>query len=406
MTTCVPCTTNGIEQGEETGMATREHEEERQEAVSATAYGRLESAPLVGERHDVLAGEREPDSPAIDLALSGTVFFDIVLTGLAAPPASGTEVAADGMGSCPGGVANLAVAASRLGLRTAVAAAFGEDVYGDFSWDILSDQEKVDLTASRRISDWHSPFTVSLAFRGDRSLVTHEHPSPIPLADMARALPRARAAFVSLEAGNSVPQWAVDQAAHGAKIFADVGWDDSQTWCGSVLRQLEHCHAFLPNAIEAMSYTRTGSPASALAALAEYVPVAVVTDGPRGAYAVDQATNESAEVEGLVLEAIDTTGAGDVFGSAFIVGTLAGWPLEQRLRFANLSAALSVQHTGGSLSAPGWADIAAWWVRVNAAHSEAERKLARDYGFLADLVPRGWLPTDQRRASATIGRRP
>ncbi|MFC7329238.1 carbohydrate kinase family protein [Marinactinospora rubrisoli] len=373
-------------------------------------YTKLESTPLVGEPHDVLADAREPDSPAIDLALSGTVFFDIVLTGLAAPPASGTEVGAEGMGSCPGGVANLAVAAARLGLRTAVAAAFGEDVYGDFCWETLSGQESVDLSASRRIPNWHSPFTVSLAYRGDRSMVTHEHPSPIPLDLMAHELPPARAAFVSLSADSGVPEWALRQAANGARIFADVGWDDSQTWSGSVLDQLQHCHAFVPNAIEAMSYTRTGSPASALAALADHVPVAVVTDGPRGALAVDQTTGESAEVEGLVLDAVDTTGAGDVFGASFIVGTLAGWPLEQRLRFANLCAALSVQHTGGSLSAPGWADIAAWWGplagnAVSNGGGGGAPQLARDYGFLADLVPRPWLPTDQRRASATIGLR-
>ncbi|GAA3756187.1 carbohydrate kinase family protein [Salinactinospora qingdaonensis] len=368
-------------------------------------YIELESTPLVGEPRDVLAGAREPDSPTIDLALSGTVFFDIVLTGLAAPPASGTEVDAEGMGSCPGGVANLAVAASRLGLRTAVSAAFGEDVYGDFSWETLAHQEMVDLSASLRVPDWHSPFTVSLAYRGDRSMVTHEHPPPTPLEEMAQQLPHARAAFIGLSAEGDIPDWALSQSAHGAMLFADVGWDVTQEWSSSVLRQLRHCHAFVPNAIEAMSYTRTGSPTSALAALAEHVPVAVVTDGPRGALAVDQTTGESSEVEGLVMESIDTTGAGDVFGAAFVVGTLAEWPLEQRLRFANLCAALSVQHTGGSLSAPGWADIAAWWGRLHAGHRDTDRRLLRDYGFLADLVPMPWLPTEQRRASATIGLR-
>jgi len=229
-----------------------------------------------------------------------------------------------------------------------VAAAFGEDVYGDFCWETLANQEMVDLSASRRIPNWHSPFTVSLAYRGDRSMVTHEHPSPIPLQDMARDLPQARAAFVSLSNEDGVPEWAQEQAKNGTLIFADVGWDDSQRWSPSVLEQLRHCHAFMPNAIEAMAYTRTGSPALAVAALAEHVPVAVVTDGPRGAIAIDQTTGEEAEVEGIVIDAVDTTGAGDVFGAGFIMGTLAGWPLEQRLRFANLCAALSVPaHRGG-----------------------------------------------------------
>ena len=61
----------------------------------------------------------------------------------------GTELLAEGMGSCPGGIANLAVAASRLGLRTALASVFGDDVYGDFLWRTLAEQEGVDLSRSR-----------------------------------------------------------------------------------------------------------------------------------------------------------------------------------------------------------------------------------------------------------------
>ncbi len=60
----------------------------------------------------------------------------------------GTEVWASGMGSSPGGIANLAVATSRLGLRTTLAAAFGDDAYGDFCWRTLEEQEGVALTRS------------------------------------------------------------------------------------------------------------------------------------------------------------------------------------------------------------------------------------------------------------------
>ena len=69
------------------------------------------------------------------------------------------------MGSCPGGIANLAVAARRLGLRTSLAAAFGDDAYGDFCWETLADEEGVDLSRSRRFEGWHCPVTVSMAVR-------------------------------------------------------------------------------------------------------------------------------------------------------------------------------------------------------------------------------------------------
>src|SRR6202161_378633 len=97
-----------------------------------------------------------------DLFVYGTVFLDVVFTGMASLPVRGTEIQADGMGSCPGGIANLAIAASRLGVHTCLAAAFGDDVYGDFCWSTLTEQEGVDLTYSRRLSDWHSPVTISI----------------------------------------------------------------------------------------------------------------------------------------------------------------------------------------------------------------------------------------------------
>ena len=68
----------------------------------------------------------------------------------------------------------------------------------------------------------------------------------------------------------------------------------------------------------------------------------------------------------LPVNAHDPTGAGDVFGAGFVLGTLRGWPLRQRLAFANLCAALSVQYVGGSLAAPGWGDIIDWLARTQA----------------------------------------
>jgi sugar/nucleoside kinase (ribokinase family) len=367
----------------------------------ANAREGFESVPLVGPPHDPLATSREPQAPDVDLVLAGTVFYDIVFTALEMPPTLGAEVHSDGLGSCPGGVANVAVAGSRLGLRTAVAAAFGEDVYGDSSWEVLSQQEQVDLSSSRRFPNWHSPLTVSVAFRGDRALVTHEHDPPVPIAELAATLPPARAAFTSLSS-DGLPEWAVKRADRGELIFSDVGWDASEEWSNETLAKLDQCYAFMPNAVEAMAYTRTGSPESALTKLSDLVPVAVVTDGPRGALATDQHTGETAHVEGVVVEALDPTGAGDVLGAAFIVGSLAEWPLDQRLKFANLCAALSVQHNGGSLSSPGWADVATWWA-VQATEGHDDTRAA--YGFLDDLIPPAWTPTYLRRAKATIGLR-
>ena len=48
-------------------------------------------------------------------------------------------------------------------------------------------------------------------------------------------------------------------------MFADVGFDETGRWDLATLAPLAQCHAFTPNAVEAMSYTRTDTPAEALA---------------------------------------------------------------------------------------------------------------------------------------------
>jgi sugar/nucleoside kinase (ribokinase family) len=345
-------------------------------------------------------------SPALDLFVPGVVYLDIIFTGLRELPEPGAEVWAPGMGSCPGGIANLAVAAARLGLRTGLGTALNTDAYGDFCAQILRDQEGIDLSASQRISEGHSPVTVSLAYNRDRSMITHGHPLPVNADGLVGELPAARAASVSLTR-NRLP-WVSRARQAGTLVFADVGWDASAEWPAEALDVLDDCHAFLPNAVEAMQYTRASSPREALRRLSGLLPIVVVTCGADGALALDATTGETIDAPGVRLAALDPTGAGDVFTAGFVLGTLRGWPLAQRLAFANLIAALSVQHFGGSLSAPGWGDIADWWRatrQVAAGHHDrsSEAELAGRYAFLDDVIPRGERRS-VRRATATIAR--
>ncbi|MEW1611410.1 MULTISPECIES: PfkB family carbohydrate kinase [unclassified Streptomyces] len=365
---------------------------------------------------DPLLALRAPQDPACDVFLTGTVFLDIIFTGLDSAPVRGTESWARGMGSSPGGVANMATALARLGLHTSLAAAFGDDHYGEYCWDALEQGEGIDLSMSHTVPGWHSPVTVSMAYEGERTMVSHGHEAPAPAATAVpgqaapaaapnpvfpQCPPRARAAIASLVPGRSEP-WVATAVRHGALIFADVGWDETGRWDLDALPGLTHCEAFLPNAEEAMRYTRTDCPRAAAHALAERVPLAVVTLGAEGAYAVDGRTGDSAQVPAIEVETLDPTGAGDVFVAGFVTGTLADWPLADRLAFAGLTAALSVQEFGGSLSAPGWAEIAAWWQRIRTCESQDPTALER-YAFLEELLPTTARAWPLRRAVPTIG---
>ncbi len=374
---------------------------------------------------DPLSGVRTAADPACDVYLTGTVFLDIIFTGLDSAPVRGTETWARGMGSSPGGVANMATALARLGLRTCLAAAFGDDKYGEYCWETLELGEGIDLSLSRTVPGWHSPVTVSMAYDGERTMISHGHDAPSsvgvppdgvwgrpPGVAGAPGPPPARSCVASLRPGQ--PQEWIEKAADaGSVIFASTGWDETGTWELAELPDLAHCEAFLLNAAEAIRYTRADSPQAAARALTETVPLAVVTMGAEGACAVDGRTGEAAEVPAIVVEPLDTTGAGDVFMAGFLTGTLAGWPLADRLALAGLTAALSVQEFGGSLSAPGWGDIAAWWQRVResgragarpalASESALAATLER-YAFLGEPLAGVTRPWPQRRAVPTLG---
>lgn len=342
---------------------------------------RFRPAAFDAARHPGAVGG--PVDGTVDVLLSGLLFFDLVFTGLEQAPTPGAEVWTKGMGSGPGGIANFAVALRRYGLRTALAATFGDDVYGRYCWRALAEEEGVDLSRCRRVPGWPTPVTVSLAYHGDRALVTHGARPPVDADELVGDPPPSRAAIVHI--GPEPARWMRLARAGGSLVFADVGWDPSQEWAPALLDQLALCHAFLPNAHEAMSYTRTGTPRAALAKLAELVPLAVVTCGRDGALAVDATTGETAAVPGLGVDVVDPTGAGDVFGASLVAGTLAGWPLVQRLRFANLAAALSVQGVGGAPAAPGWAGIARWWRAISTG--DGDPGLRHDYAFLSEVLP-------------------
>ncbi len=143
---------------------------------------------------DPLAALRAPGEPPWDVYLTGTVFLDIIFTGLDSAPVRGTESWARGMGSSPGGVANMATALARLGLRTSLAAAFGDDHYGEYCWDALEQGEHIDLSTSRTVPGWHSPVTVSMAYEDERTMVSHGHEPPPeePAPELSAARPRRR----------------------------------------------------------------------------------------------------------------------------------------------------------------------------------------------------------------------
>jgi len=61
---------------------------------------------------------------------------------------------------------------------------------------------------------------------------------------------------------------------------------------------------------------------------------------------------ELLHVEAFKVNAVDTTGAGDVFHAGFIYGLLENWEVAEILKFANAAAALKCKELGGRKGIP------------------------------------------------------
>jgi sugar/nucleoside kinase (ribokinase family) len=98
-------------------------------------------------------------------------------------------------------------------------------------------------------------------------------------------------------------------------------------------------------------FTGIGEPTRALSALNKAVGGFVaMTLGREGALAMTP--DGPLHVPGFPVDAVDTTGAGDVFHAGFIYGLLQGWELQRILQFANAVAAMKCTRLGGRPGIP------------------------------------------------------
>jgi sugar/nucleoside kinase (ribokinase family) len=301
-------------------------------------------------------------SPTTDpgvLLFAGEVFCDLVFSGVTAPE-QGAEVYADAFAVTPGGVANRAVAAARAGAPTKLLSRLGDDVLGRHVYAVLTAEQLLDTSLLTLVPGHQSPVSVALTGPADRSFITYEERLG-PLDVPADRLGPVAATHVGV--ARPLPPWVAALRATGTTVVGGVGWDHTGEWSGGVLDRLSEVDVFVPNDVEAMRYTRTESALDAAKALAEYVPLAIVTCGGSGVVAVDSAAGAVTTAATIPVDVVDPTGAGDVFVASYMAGTHHGWGLETRLRFAAASAAYAVTGLGGAASAPHPAQLRAFLSR-------------------------------------------
>ncbi len=84
----------------------------------------------------------------------------------------------------------------------------------------------------------------------------------------------------------------------------------------------------------------------------------VVTTGADGYWWIDRRTAPIARWgPAFAIEAVDTTGCGDVFHGAYAASLARGDSMENRLRIAAATSALKARHRGGQAGAPTLIDV-------------------------------------------------
>ena len=256
--------------------------------------------------------------------------------------------------SCGGQVATMLATCAALGLTTRFLGPAGNDANGRRVLEDLA-LRKVDLS-DVMIREADNQFAVVLVDQstGERTVLWHRDPrlllgdAPIdPAILQGRVL---HVDDVDEEASIRVARIA---AQNGVTVTSDL---DRMTE-----RTLELVKSVtVPIFAEHLPPLLTGErdPERALRKLRKvHAGLLCVTLGTNGAMALDG--DRIIHSPAFAVNAVDTTGSGDVFRAGFVFGTLAGWPTEEVLRFSNAAAAVSVTRLGAMAGAPCLSEVEA-----------------------------------------------
>jgi ribokinase len=263
----------------------------------------------------------------VELAVTTPAFLDLTFVGLESLPGPGEERYAGDLVRSPGGGAITAVAAARLGLRTALVAPLGGDLAGDFVRRAL-DEEGVAVSGFQ--TD-RTPQTVVMPVGDRESMVTVDPGVRARAADVAALEPIALAANLDQ----------LDLLSHGAHAYLTCGDDDARAYARRPPAGLAGARAIFVNEPHALQLTGAGTVRAAAERLGEWVETVVITLGAQGTLAVSGGRRvEVPDFE--TAPVVDTTGARDLLCAAYAWADLRGAAPDERIAWAQLYSQLAM----------------------------------------------------------------
>ncbi|MGW1189738.1 ribokinase [Streptomyces sp. NPDC002559] len=296
-----------------------------------------------------------------DLLVVGSANADLVV-GVERRPAPGETVLGSDLAVHPGGKGgNQAVAAARLGARTALLARVGDDAHGR----LLLESQRAAGVDTDGVLVGGAPTGVALITvdpSGDNSIVVspgaNARLAPEDVRAAGALLAAARVVSVQLE----IPLETVAEVAAALPPETRLVLNPSPP-APLPDRVLAACDPLVVNEHEAryiLGGDAGSTPGEWARALLGLGPKSVViTLGAAGALVADGRTGDVVPVPSLAVEAVDTTGAGDAFTAALAWRLGLGEELAEAAAFAVRVGAAAVTRQGAQASFPTAAEVPA-----------------------------------------------
>jgi sugar/nucleoside kinase (ribokinase family) len=287
-----------------------------------------------------------------DLICIGMALVDSIIRGFNPEPVSASGyVAESGSLNAGGEAVNAAVAAAKLGLKTGILCALGNDAAGELVLDMLRkggvDTRSVVRTAATPVT------TMFVRQDGTRKSITNQthrfnfHPEKdSSLFTDAKAV-LLGSLFRAPFDDPAVVQGVVSSArTAGQLVFADTKIPNFKALALADLRDsLPQIDYITPNEDEARHFTGKEDPEAMADVFLEYgVKNVIIKLGGKGCLLKNRET--LIRLPAQLVEAVDATGAGDNFGAGFISEILRSAPPEEALRFANACGAVCTTAVG------------------------------------------------------------
>lgn len=294
---------------------------------------------------DPTAAAGQPD---LQLITIGRVGVDLYPEQIGVPLAKVTTFAK----SLGGSPTNVAVAAARLGHRSAVITKVGNDGFGLYVREALAGFG-VDARYVGTDPDHQTPVVFCELFPPDSfPLLFYRSPKAPDLTIAADELDLDAIARVPIlwttgtaltEEPSRTATFTALRAARG-RVIHDLDhrqhlWSSLVAARDAARQALRHAAVAVGNIDEVEMATGLRDPDAAADAILQLGPeLAIVKQGPRGT--LGRTKTERAEVPAVMIDVVNGLGAGDAFGGALVHGLLSGWPLRRTLEFANAAGAI------------------------------------------------------------------